>query len=73
MKALIAAQHHAHRLTGYLTGRLRHARHDDRGAEVIQTVIITAGLALLALLVIAAIKGGVGKFLDVINGLTPNG
>ncbi|GGK31492.1 hypothetical protein GCM10010124_25360 [Pilimelia terevasa] len=72
MKALVAAQHHAHRLASHLADRLREGRHDDRG-EAIQTVIITAGLALLALLVIAAIKGAGGKFIDVVNGLTPNG
>jgi hypothetical protein len=56
----------------YLAARittLRRPTGDDRGAETIQTVIITAGLALLALLVVAAIKGGVGKFIVTINNL----
>ncbi|GGK36809.1 hypothetical protein GCM10010124_31850 [Pilimelia terevasa] len=67
MKTLHTAKTALARLRTRLDGPERR----DRGAETIQTVIITAGLALLALLVIAAIKGGVGKFIDVINGLTP--
>ncbi|GGJ89804.1 hypothetical protein GCM10010123_19530 [Pilimelia anulata] len=70
MKTITSAKAVAARLRGRLAARLT-GPDGDRGAETIQTVIITAGLALLALLVIAAIKGGVGKFIDVINGLTP--
>jgi Flp pilus assembly protein TadG len=36
--------------------RLRRTRHDDLGASVVETVIIAAGLAVLALSVMAAIK-----------------
>lgn len=36
--------------------RLRETRHDDLGVSVVEAVIIAAGMAVLALTVMAAIK-----------------
>ena len=43
------------RLIAWAARRAEQARHDDRGASVIETVIIAGGLAALALGTIAAI------------------
>jgi hypothetical protein len=43
-----------HRVRRWLAGRAREAKRDDRGG-VVETVIITAGLAALAISVVAAI------------------
>jgi hypothetical protein len=44
----------SHRLLAWLADRNRQARKDDRGS-VVETVIIAAGLAALAITVVAAI------------------
>jgi hypothetical protein len=44
-----------HRLLAWLADRHRQAKTDDRGASVVETVIIAAGLATLAIGVVAAI------------------
>jgi hypothetical protein len=44
-----------HRLLSWVADRRRRAAEDDRGESVIQTVIIAAGGAALALSVMAAI------------------